>query len=48
MIKKMTPSILKLEGSRPNLSLVGIAHYTRGEKCTWGSIVNQSPKGVSS
>jgi hypothetical protein len=34
MTREMTPSILKLEGSKPNLNLIGIAHHTRGKKCT--------------
>jgi len=34
MTKDMTPSILKLEGSKPNLNLIGIAHHTGGKRCT--------------
>jgi len=34
MTKEMTPSILKLEGSKPNLNLIGIAHHSGGKTCT--------------
>jgi hypothetical protein len=40
----MTPSILKLEGSRPNLNLVGIAHYTRGQNVHIGVYSEPKPK----
>jgi hypothetical protein len=36
MTKEMTPSILKLEGSKPNLNLIGIAHHTRGKSAHRG------------
>jgi hypothetical protein len=40
---KMTQSIPKLEETKPNINLTCIAHHTRGKRCTYGSIVNQSP-----
>jgi hypothetical protein len=48
MTKKMTPSILKLKGSKPNLNLIGIAHHTRGQKVHIGVYSEPKPKEVSS
>jgi hypothetical protein len=36
MTKEITPSILKLEGSKPNLNLISIAHHTRGKSAHRG------------
>jgi hypothetical protein len=46
MTKKMTPSILKLKGSKPNLNLIGIAHHTRGQKVHIGVYSEPKPKCV--